>query len=116
LQPVQPKTSFKPKTNTTDDAIRESDSSDDEWDADFDDAGTGYDSDTSDEDWEPDEDEVDSDDENPINYPTSEIDWLKETEELYKGSKSIVFDKLRCSCQICVPEAKRKSYLLHELM
>ena len=80
LQPVQPKTSFKPKANTTDDAIRESDSSDDDWDVDFDDAGTDYDSDTSDEDWEPDEGEVDSDDENPINYPTSEINWLKETD------------------------------------
>ena len=92
LQPIQPELSFMPKPNTKDDAIRESDSSDDESDADFDDAGTDYDSDTSNEDWVPDEDEVESDDEDPVNYPKSEINWLKETEELYKESKSIVFD------------------------
>ena len=44
LQPTQPEPSFMPKTNTKDDAIRESDSSDDESDADFDDAATDYDS------------------------------------------------------------------------
>jgi len=124
LQPVQPETSFKPKTSTTDDAVRESEISDDEWDADFDDAGTDYDSDTSDEDWVPDEDEVESDEENPINYPTSEINWLKETEELYKGSKSIVFDshlkKLFQRCQSCGAHVKFTSrahmkWVTHEI-
>ena len=90
LQPKHSEPSFMPKQNTKDDAIREPDSSDDESDADFDDAGTDYDSDTSDEDWVPDKDEVELDDENPVNYPKAEINWLKETEELYKESKSIV--------------------------
>ena len=35
---------------------------------------------------------MESEDENPGDYPMSEINWLKETEELYKESKSIVFD------------------------
>ena len=65
---------------------------------------------TSDEDWVPDEDEVESDDENPVNYPKSEINWLKETEELYKESKSIVFDsqlqKLFQRCQSCGARVK----------
>ena len=90
LQPKHSEPSFMPNQNTKDDAIREPDSSDDESDADFDDAGTDYDSDTSDEDWVPDKDEVELDDENPVNYPKAEINWLKETEELYKESKSIV--------------------------
>lgn len=47
-----------PKINTKDDTIWESNSSDDELDTDFEDAGTDYDSDTSDEDWVPNEDEV----------------------------------------------------------
>ena len=102
--------SFMPKQNTKDDAIQKPDISDDESDADFDDADTDYDSDTSDEDWVPDEDEVESDDENPVNYPKSEINWLKETEELYKESKSIVFDcqlkKLFQRCQSCSAHVK----------
>ena len=81
-----------PKQNTKDDAIRGPGSSDDESDDDFDDAGTNYDSNTSDEDWVPNEDEVESDDENPVSYPKSEINCLKKTKELYKESKSIVFD------------------------
>ena len=72
LQLMQSEHSFLPNTNTRDDAIRESDSSDDETDVDFDDASTDYDSDTFDEDWMPDEDEVESDDENPVNYQKSE--------------------------------------------
>ena len=110
LQPMHSEPSFMPKQNTKDDAIREPDSSDDESDADFDDAGTDYDSDTSDEDWVPDKDEVELDDENPVNYPKAEINWLKETEELYKESKSIVFDsqlkKLFQRCQSCGAHVK----------
>ena len=110
LQPIQPEPSFMPKTNTKDDPIQESDSSDDESDADFDNAGTDYDSDTFHDEWVPDEDEVESDDENPGNYPKSEINWLKETEELYKESKSIVFDsqlkKLFQRCQSCGAHVK----------
>ena len=115
MQLVQPKPSFIANTNTKDDVIQESDSSDDESDAEFDDAATDYDSDSSDEDWMPDEDGVESDDENPVNYQKSEENWLKATEELYKESKSIVFDsqlkKLfqRCqSCRSCVKFASLK--------
>ena len=101
---MQSELGFIPNTNTKEDAIRESYSSDHESDADFD-ASTDCGSDISDEDWMPDEDEVESDEENPVNYQKSEINWLKETQELYKESKSIVFDsqlkKLFQSCQSC---------------
>ena len=83
LQPMHSEPSFMPNQSTKGGAIREPDSSDDESDADFDDADTDYDSDTSDEDWVPNENEVESDDEDPVNYPKSELNWLKETEELY---------------------------------
>ena len=66
-----------PKTNTKDDPIQESDSSDDESDAEFDNAGTDYDSDTFHDEWVPDEDEVESDDENPGNYPKSGRNCIK---------------------------------------
>lgn len=110
LEPMQPEPSYIPKTSTKDDASQESDSSDDEWDADIDGTGTDYDSDTSDEDWVPDEDEMESDNENPDHYEKTEINWLSETQELYKESKSIVFDsnlkQLFKRCQRCGEHVK----------
>lgn len=109
-QLVQPEPSFIPNTNTKDDAIQESDSSDDKSDADFD-AATDYGSNTTYEDWMPGEDDVESDDENPVNYQKSEINWLKKTEELYKELQvHLVFDsqlkKLFQRCQSCNAHVK----------
>lgn len=102
LQPTQPKRTTD--HDVKDEAEQDLHSSDDEWEAEIEEAGTDYDSD-SDEDWVFEDEEADSDDENLINYEKSEANWLQEEEELCKKSKSIVFDShlkhLFQRCQKC---------------
>lgn len=69
LQPTQPKRTTD--HDVKDEAEQDLHSSDDEWEAEIEEAGTDYDSD-SDEDWVSEDEEADSDDEILVNYETSE--------------------------------------------